>query len=44
MSQKKEDDVVDEDEEGKVEEEKEDAPKTKKVSRTTWDWVLVNDR
>jgi len=41
--EKKEDDVVDEDEEGKVEEDKEEAAKTKKVSRTTWDWVLVND-
>lgn len=24
-------------------EEKEDKPKTKKVEKTTWDWVLVND-
>ncbi|KAK7068737.1 hypothetical protein SK128_026622 [Halocaridina rubra] len=37
-----EDKVEEEDEEGKVEEE-EDKPKTKKVSKTTWDWVLVND-
>ena len=34
---------VEEDEEGKVEEEEEEKPKTKKVSKTTWDWVLVND-
>ena len=26
-----------------VEEEKEDKPKTKKVSKTTWDWVKQND-
>ena len=26
-----------------VEEEKEDKPKTKKVDKTTWDWVIVND-
>merc|ERR1711970_1025518 len=35
-----------EDEEVKVEDEEADAdekPKTKKVSKTTWDWVLVND-
>ncbi|XP_068210577.1 endoplasmin isoform X1 [Palaemon carinicauda] len=37
-----EDKVVEEDEEGKVEEE-EEKPKTKTVSKTTWDWVLVND-
>ncbi|KAK4313757.1 hypothetical protein Pmani_014914 [Petrolisthes manimaculis] len=37
-------DKVEEDEEGKVEEEKEEEkPKTKKVSKTTWDWTLVND-
>ena len=43
--EEKEEDKVDEDEEGKVEEEedKEDKPKTKKVSKTTWDWTLVND-
>ncbi|CAL4067111.1 unnamed protein product, partial [Meganyctiphanes norvegica] len=40
----KEDKVDDvEDEEGKVEEEDDEKPKTKKVSKTTWDWVLVND-
>ena len=32
-----------EEDEGKVEEEKEEKPKTKKVSKTTWDWKLVND-
>merc|ERR1719369_374900 len=35
-----------EDEEVKVEDEETDAekkPKTKKTSKTTWDWVLVND-
>ena len=38
-----EDEVVDEDEEAKVEEEKDDKPKTRKVSKTIWDWKLVND-
>ncbi|XP_064401040.1 endoplasmin-like [Halichondria panicea] len=34
----------DDDEDAVVEdEEKEDKPKTKKVEKTTWDWVLVND-
>merc|ERR1712121_337614 len=41
-----EDVVKDEDEEGAVEEEKEDEeekkPKTKKVTKTTWDWELCN--
>jgi len=32
-----------EEDEATVEEEKEDKPKTKKVEKTTWDWVLVND-
>ena len=37
------DEEKDEDEEGKVEEEKdEDKPKTKKVSKTVWDWELMN--
>jgi len=38
-----EDKVEEDDEEGKVEEEEDEKPKTKKVSKTTWDWVLVND-
>jgi len=38
-----EDKVEEDDEEGKVEEEDDEKPKTKKVSKTTWDWVLVND-
>ncbi|XP_004523400.1 endoplasmin homolog [Ceratitis capitata] len=40
-----EDDVEDSDEEAKVEEESEDdvKPKTKKVSKTIWDWQLIND-
>merc|ERR1712112_252939 len=41
-----EDEVKDEDEEGAVEEEKEEEekkPKTKKVSKTTWDWELCNE-
>nr|XP_053626583.1 endoplasmin-like isoform X1 [Cherax quadricarinatus] len=37
-----EDKVEEDDEEGRVEEEK-DKPKTKKVSKTTWDWTLLND-
>jgi len=42
--EKTDEDAV-EDEEGKVEEatDEEKKPKTKKVSKTTWDWVLVND-
>ncbi len=42
--EKKEDDVVEE-EDGKVEEEttEEDKPKTKKVSKTVYDWELMND-
>jgi len=41
---KPEEDKTEEDEDGKVEEEKDDdKPKTKKVSKTTWDWKLVND-
>jgi len=46
-SKEEEDVVKDEDEEGAVEEEKEDEeekkPKTKKVSKTTWDWELCNE-
>ncbi|CAH1784217.1 unnamed protein product [Owenia fusiformis] len=40
-----EEEKADEDEdEAKVEEEKEeDKPKTKKVEKTTWDWVLMNE-
>jgi heat shock protein beta len=34
----------DEDEDGVVEDEsEEDKPKTKKVDKTVWDWVLIND-
>ncbi|XP_068155704.1 endoplasmin homolog [Drosophila tropicalis] len=40
--EKTEDDVEDED--AKVEEASEDdKPKTKKVTKTTWDWLLIND-
>ncbi|KAH8280901.1 hypothetical protein KR054_003927, partial [Drosophila jambulina] len=40
--EKTEDDVEDED--AKVEEAADDdKPKTKKVSKTTWDWLLIND-
>lgn len=40
----KEDDVIEDgDEEAKVEEEKDDKPKTKKVSKTIWDWQIMND-
>lgn len=40
-----EDSVVDEDEDAKVEEEEEKAtaPKTKKVTKTVWDWEIMND-
>ena len=31
------------DDEAEVEEEKEDKPKTRKVSKTLWDWELIND-
>jgi len=45
---KSEDDTVDEsddDDDAKVEEASEDSdkPKTKKVSKTIWDWTLIND-
>ncbi|KAH3881230.1 endoplasmin-like [Dreissena polymorpha] len=36
-------DEDDDDDEAEVEEEKEDKPKTKKVTKTIWDWVLVNN-
>ena len=38
-------DETTEDEDAAVEEEKEeeDKPKTKKVSKTTWDWELINN-
>lgn len=39
--EKSEDDVEDED--AKVEEAEDEKPKTKKVSKTTWDWTLIND-
>lgn len=43
----KDDDIVedgDEDEDAKVEEDAdEDKPKTKKVTKTIWDWVVMND-
>ncbi|XP_017859015.1 PREDICTED: endoplasmin homolog [Drosophila arizonae] len=43
-TEKTEDDVEDADEDAKVEEATEqDKPKTKKVSKTTWDWLLIND-
>jgi len=39
----KKEDKTDEEDDAKVEEEKEEEkPKTKKVQKTTWDWVLVN--
>jgi len=41
--EKKDEDKTDEEDDAKVEEEKEEEkPKTKKVKKTTWDWVLVN--
>ncbi|XP_011212529.2 endoplasmin [Bactrocera dorsalis] len=44
-SEKAEDNLEDSDDEAKVEEESEnvDKPKTKKVSKTVWDWQLIND-
>lgn len=33
----------DDEDEATVEEEKEEKPKTKKVEKTTWDWILMND-
>ncbi|XP_016936518.2 endoplasmin homolog [Drosophila suzukii] len=39
--EKTEDDVEEED--AKVEEAEDEKPKTKKVSKTTWDWTLIND-
>lgn len=41
---KKDEEIVDEEEDGKVEEEAADTkPKTKKVSKTVWDWEIMND-
>lgn len=38
------DDTVEDEEDVKVEEDtNEDKPKTKKVSKTVWDWMLIND-
>ncbi|XP_037809649.1 endoplasmin homolog [Lucilia sericata] len=39
------DEIVDEEEDVKVEEDtnEDDKPKTKKVSKTVWDWMLIND-
>lgn len=34
---------VEDEEDAAVEEEKEEKPKTKKVSKTVWDWELLND-
>uniref|UniRef100_A0A0K8V068 Heat shock protein 83 n=2 Tax=Bactrocera latifrons TaxID=174628 RepID=A0A0K8V068_BACLA len=44
-SEKAEDNLEDSDDEAKVEEESEnvDKAKTKKVSKTVWDWQLIND-
>lgn len=44
-TEEKDENVIDDDEEGKVEEVKDDdkKPKTKKVSKTIWDWQLIND-
>ncbi|XP_037716650.1 endoplasmin homolog [Drosophila subpulchrella] len=39
--EKTEDDVEEED--AKVEEAEDEKPKTKKVSKTIWDWTLIND-
>lgn len=43
MCVQSEEDKVDEDDEGKVEEEEEEKAKTRKITKTIWDWVLVND-
>merc|ERR1719277_1180508 len=44
-AEKVDEEKKEEDEDAAVEEEKEedDKPKTKKVEKTTWDWVLVNE-
>jgi len=34
---------IEDEEDAAVEEEKEDKPKTKKVTKTVWDWELLND-
>ncbi|XP_016995400.2 endoplasmin homolog [Drosophila takahashii] len=39
----KTEDDVEEEEDAKVEEADDEKPKTKKVSKTTWDWTLIND-
>ncbi|EDW59236.1 endoplasmin homolog [Drosophila novamexicana] len=43
-AEKSEDDIEEADEDVKVEEDNDqDKPKTKKVSKTVWDWLLIND-
>lgn len=39
----KKDDIVDEEKDVEVEEDKDEKPKTKKVEKTVWDWVILND-
>jgi len=42
--EEEEEEITDDDDEGTVEdEEDEDKPKTKKVEKTVWDWVLANE-
>jgi len=46
VKEKTDDDVIDEDEDAKVEEDTtadEKKPKTKKVTKTVWDWSLINE-
>jgi len=38
-----EDDAEDGDEDGKVEDAEDDKPKTRKVTKTIWDWMVMND-
>lgn len=44
VTEKSSNEVIDEEEDVKVEDTNEDyKPKTKKVSKTVWDWMLIND-
>ncbi|ESO02893.1 hypothetical protein HELRODRAFT_157169 [Helobdella robusta] len=42
-TEEKLDSVADEDEDGKVEEEKESKKEKKTIEKTVWDWVLINE-
>jgi heat shock protein beta len=43
VEEEEKEEAGDEDEDGKVEEEEDEETKTKKVEKTVWDWVLMNE-